>query len=47
MAIKIIGIGDDGKLSLLPMYEQWVYESNVLIGGKRHLDFFKISKEKK
>lgn len=40
MAIKIIGIGDDGKLSLLPMYEQWIYESNVLIGGKRHLDFF-------
>ncbi len=40
MAIKIIGIGDDGKLSLLPMYEQWVYESDVLIGGKRHLDFF-------
>ncbi len=40
MAIKIIGIGDDGKLSLLPMYEQWVYESDVLIGGKRQLDFF-------
>ena len=47
MAIKIIGIGDDGKLSLLPIYEQWVYESDVLIGGKRHLDFFQDFKGEK
>jgi len=47
MAIKIIGIGDDGKLSLLPMYEKWIYESDVLVGGKRHLDFFQDFKGEK
>ncbi|NMD69684.1 precorrin-6y C5,15-methyltransferase (decarboxylating) subunit CbiE [Bacillus sp. DNRA2] len=39
-SIKLIGIGDDGKQSLLPIYEKWIYESEVLIGGKRHLSFF-------
>lgn len=39
-AIKMIGIGDDGKQSLLPMYEKWIYESEILIGGKRQLAFF-------
>jgi precorrin-6Y C5,15-methyltransferase (decarboxylating) len=39
--IKIIGIGDDGKQSLLPIYENWIYESDVLVGGERQLSFFK------
>ncbi len=38
--IKVIGIGDDGKQSLLPIYEKWIYESDVLVGGERHLSFF-------
>lgn len=38
--IKMIGIGDEGKMSLLPMYEKWIYESEILIGGKRQLSFF-------
>lgn len=39
-SIKMIGIGDEGKVSLLPMYEKWIDESEVLIGGKRQLSFF-------
>lgn len=39
-SIKMIGIGDEGKVSLLPMYEKWIYESELLIGGKRQLSFF-------
>lgn len=39
-SIKMIGIGDEGKLSLLPMYEKWIDESEILIGGKRQLSFF-------
>ncbi|NRD79184.1 precorrin-6y C5,15-methyltransferase (decarboxylating) subunit CbiE [Bacillus sp. BRMEA1] len=38
--IKMIGIGDEGKVSLLPIYEKWIYESEILIGGKRQLSFF-------
>ena len=38
--IKIIGIGDNGKESLLPLYEAWIYESELLIGGERQLAFF-------
>ncbi|MED3563508.1 precorrin-6y C5,15-methyltransferase (decarboxylating) subunit CbiE [Bacillus xiapuensis] len=38
--IKMIGIGDEGKLSMLPMYEKWIEESDILIGGKRQLSFF-------
>ncbi|WP_227935521.1 precorrin-6y C5,15-methyltransferase (decarboxylating) subunit CbiE [Alkalihalobacillus deserti] len=38
--IKIIGIGDDGKQSLLPIYENWIYESEILVGGERQLAFF-------
>lgn len=37
---KVIGIGDNGKESLLPLYEQWIYESELLVGGERLLDFF-------
>lgn len=37
---KVIGIGDNGKESLLPIYEQWIYESELLVGGERLLDFF-------
>jgi precorrin-6B C5,15-methyltransferase / cobalt-precorrin-6B C5,C15-methyltransferase len=39
-AIKMIGIGDDGKKSLLPQYEEWIYQSDLLVGGKRQLAFF-------
>ncbi|HHY73952.1 MAG TPA: precorrin-6y C5,15-methyltransferase (decarboxylating) subunit CbiE [Bacillus bacterium] len=39
-SIKIIGIGDNGKESLLPLYEAWIYESELLIGGERQLAFF-------
>jgi precorrin-6B C5,15-methyltransferase / cobalt-precorrin-6B C5,C15-methyltransferase len=38
--IKIIGIGDDGKESLLPAYRQWIDESERLVGGERQLAFF-------
>ena len=40
MGLKLIGIGDDGIQSLLPMYETWIQESEVLVGGKRQLSFF-------
>lgn len=40
MGLKLIGIGDDGVQSLLPMYETWIRESEVLVGGKRQLAFF-------
>ena len=33
--IKIIGIGDNGKESLLPQDLKWIMESEVLIGGER------------
>ncbi|AGK52167.1 precorrin-6y C5,15-methyltransferase (decarboxylating) subunit CbiE [Bacillus sp. 1NLA3E] len=39
-SIKMIGMGDDGKQSLLPLYQEWINESEILIGGKRHLSFF-------
>jgi precorrin-6Y C5,15-methyltransferase (decarboxylating) len=39
-SIKMIGIGDEGKVSLLPMYEKWINESEILVGGKRQLAFF-------
>ncbi|GAE36094.1 precorrin-6y C5,15-methyltransferase (decarboxylating) subunit CbiE [Halalkalibacter akibai] len=38
--MKVIGIGDDGKRSLLPIYEKWIYESEILVGGERQLAFF-------
>lgn len=38
--IKLIGIGDEGKQSLLPIYEKWIDESDVLVGGERQLAFF-------
>lgn len=39
-AIKVIGIGDDGQQSLLPLYRTWIMESELLVGGERHLSFF-------
>jgi precorrin-6Y C5,15-methyltransferase (decarboxylating) len=39
-SIKMIGIGDDGKKSLLPQYENWIYESELLVGGHRQLAYF-------
>lgn len=38
--IKMIGIGDDGKKNLLPLYEKWIYESELLVGGHRLLAYF-------
>lgn len=38
--IKMIGIGDDGKQSLLPLYKKFIEDSEVLVGGKRHLAYF-------
>ncbi|EZP77432.1 precorrin-6y C5,15-methyltransferase subunit CbiE [Parageobacillus genomosp. 1] len=38
--IKLIGIGADGKASLPRLYERWIYESELLVGGERHLAFF-------
>lgn len=38
--IKMIGIGDDGKKSLLPQYEEWIYKSELLVGGHRQLAYF-------
>ena len=42
-----IGIGDNGQESLLPQYAQWIEESEVLVGGERHLAFFRIITEKR
>ncbi|MCC0563635.1 bifunctional cobalt-precorrin-7 (C(5))-methyltransferase/cobalt-precorrin-6B (C(15))-methyltransferase [Brevibacillus borstelensis] len=39
-AMKVIGIGDDGTQSLLPLYRTWIEESELLVGGERHLSFF-------
>ncbi|PFO07485.1 cobalamin biosynthesis protein CbiE [Bacillus sp. AFS076308] len=36
----MIGIGAEGKVSLLPLYEKWINESELLVGGKRQLSFF-------
>lgn len=33
-------MGDEGRNSLLPIYEKWIDDSDVLIGGERHLSFF-------
>ncbi len=38
--IRVIGIGDNGKDSLLPLYRKWIEESDLLVGGERHLGFF-------
>ncbi|WP_239632124.1 precorrin-6y C5,15-methyltransferase (decarboxylating) subunit CbiE [Paenibacillus sp. H1-7] len=37
---KVIGIGDNGRQSLLPQYAQWITESDVLVGGERQLQWF-------
>jgi precorrin-6Y C5,15-methyltransferase (decarboxylating) len=38
--IRMIGIGDNGRESLLPLYEQWITACEVLVGGERQLAFF-------
>jgi precorrin-6Y C5,15-methyltransferase (decarboxylating) len=38
--IKVIGIGDNGKESLLPFYQKLIEESRLLVGGERQLEFF-------
>jgi precorrin-6Y C5,15-methyltransferase (decarboxylating) len=37
---KIIGIGDNGKDSLLPLYIDWIERCDLLVGGERQLQFF-------
>ncbi|WP_019241193.1 precorrin-6y C5,15-methyltransferase (decarboxylating) subunit CbiE [Bacillus massilioanorexius] len=39
-SIKLIGIGDNGTESLLPLYKKWIDECEVLVGGERALSFF-------
>ncbi|MFJ7646628.1 precorrin-6y C5,15-methyltransferase (decarboxylating) subunit CbiE [Lysinibacillus sp. NPDC097279] len=39
-SMKLIGIGDNGQESLLPLYRQWIEDCEVLVGGERILDFF-------
>lgn len=38
--MKVIGIGDNGAASLLPLYNQWIEECELLVGGERQLAFF-------
>ncbi|MDQ0214229.1 precorrin-6Y C5,15-methyltransferase (decarboxylating) [Oikeobacillus pervagus] len=38
--VKVIGIGDNGLASLLPMYIEWIEKSEILVGGERQLSFF-------
>jgi len=38
--IKVIGIGDNGRESLLPIYLQWIEQSELLVGGERQISFF-------
>ncbi|MGG7620022.1 precorrin-6y C5,15-methyltransferase (decarboxylating) subunit CbiE [Bacillus coreaensis] len=38
--IKLIGIGAEGRASILPIYETWINESEVLVGGERQLSYF-------
>ncbi|WP_035102083.1 bifunctional cobalt-precorrin-7 (C(5))-methyltransferase/cobalt-precorrin-6B (C(15))-methyltransferase [Aneurinibacillus terranovensis] len=38
--IRVIGIGDSGSDSLLPLYKKWIEESELLVGGERHVSFF-------
>ncbi|KHF30446.1 hypothetical protein LR68_00817 [Anoxybacillus sp. BCO1] len=45
--MKLIGIGADGTDSLPSLYEQWIHESERLVGGERHLSFFRTTKGKK
>lgn len=37
----MIGIGDNGAAGLLPSYIDWIHECDVLVGGERHLQFFR------
>ncbi|WP_195892860.1 precorrin-6y C5,15-methyltransferase (decarboxylating) subunit CbiE [Bacillus massiliigorillae] len=39
-SMKLIGISDNGKASLLPLYQSWIEDSEVLVGGERVLEFF-------
>ncbi|OPH60821.1 cobalamin biosynthesis protein CbiE [Paenibacillus ferrarius] len=38
--VKVIGIGDNGQGSLIPLYSKWINECDVLVGGERNLAFF-------
>lgn len=45
--IKVIGIGAEGIHSLLPMYLNWIEQSELLIGGERQLSYFENYKGEK
>jgi precorrin-6Y C5,15-methyltransferase (decarboxylating) len=38
--IQVIGLGDNGKESLLPQHLEAIEQAEVLVGGERHLQFF-------
>ncbi len=44
--MKLIGIGADGTDSLPSLYEQWIHESERLVGGERHLSFSALQRGK-
>jgi precorrin-6Y C5,15-methyltransferase (decarboxylating) len=37
---KVIGISDNGRGGLLPLYVEWIEYSDLLVGGERQLQFF-------
>lgn len=39
-SVKVIGIQDSGKESLLPLHIHYIKQSTMLVGGKRQLAFF-------
>ncbi|MBW5447609.1 precorrin-6y C5,15-methyltransferase (decarboxylating) subunit CbiE [Cohnella sp. CFH 77786] len=38
--VKIVGIGDDGRTGLPPLYAEWIERCELLVGGERQLGFF-------
>ncbi|SDH03853.1 precorrin-6Y C5,15-methyltransferase (decarboxylating) [Alteribacillus persepolensis] len=40
MTIRVIGMGEDGPSGLLPLYKDWINNSERLAGGKRQLAYF-------
>ncbi|WP_100397924.1 precorrin-6y C5,15-methyltransferase (decarboxylating) subunit CbiE [Bacillus sp. FJAT-44742] len=47
MTVKVIGIGDEGREGLLPVYQDWVLSCDILVGGKRQLANFPEHKGEK
>ncbi|MFB4164084.1 precorrin-6y C5,15-methyltransferase (decarboxylating) subunit CbiE [Alteribacillus sp. JSM 102045] len=40
MTIKVIGVGEEGKEGLVPLYHDWIHSCERLAGGHRQLSFF-------